>query len=165
MFRDPDAAKAVIAKAAGPSPEAKSAAVNSLLGSIDQKLKTQGVEAAKFEAPPDPKENPYKPEPQQKVELEPKLAMEKGPLFLSPVELSSQPRPAQPPEEPKTKAEDKNQENPNREFTRSLVKGPVQPQAQPKIATTNRDDENKNAFEQLRQDIDSIGKALNPFGW
>src|SRR5262245_25570482 len=76
-------AKLTAEKGAAQSPQAAS----SVLGNIDQKLKSQGVEPAKFERPPTPEEikaaaarNPQV----KNVELEPKLALEKGPLFLNP---------------------------------------------------------------------------------
>jgi hypothetical protein len=56
----------------------------------------------------------------------------------------------------------------SRDFARNLVKGPTQLQAETKVAEPKKaasGDEDKGAFDQIKQDIDSIGKALNPFRW
>jgi hypothetical protein len=52
------------------------------------------------------------------------------------------------------------------------VKGPVQPQstaaaksAETKKTGLGQDDQPKGAFEQIRQDMESVSKALNPFQW
>jgi hypothetical protein len=65
------------------------------LSSIDQKLKTQGLEPSKFEAPPTPNQTDETPKQEQakKIELEPKVAVEKGPLFLPSTELRVQEKP------------------------------------------------------------------------
>src|SRR5205823_7426855 len=95
IFKDPAAAQAIAAKTTGTKvePPPESIANSGLLGSIDDKLKSKGIEPSKFElpAPPEsasgiaPKKDPVK-----KVELEPKVSVEKGPLFLGPSELEVQ---------------------------------------------------------------------------
>lgn len=148
-----------------------------ILSAIDQKLKSQGLQPAQFEKPPTPEE--IKATATQKaqasaVELEPKLALEKGPLFLNPAE--------RPPvsegqgtgkevvkSDPKGDVRDSANEPPSR----VLVKGPAQPQAvlagtkpaEPKKPAANQEDEPKGALDQIRQDIESVGKVLNPFRW
>jgi hypothetical protein len=55
-----------------------------------------------------------------------------------------------------------------------LVKGPVQSQAAasagPKAAVAKKpsyaaEDESKGMFDQIRQDVESASKVLNPFSW
>jgi outer membrane protein assembly factor BamD len=176
-FRDAAAAQAAIAKAS-PSRPAQDVQTSGILGSIDQKLRSQGVEPSQFEKPPTAEEikaaaPAQKPQPKS-VELEPKLALEKGPLFLSPAEGArpeSIGRVQEPPQSSELKSEDSNRarEIPNR----ILVKGPVQApaataarsQPKPKTPGTEPDDDPKGVFDQLRQDMDSLGRALNPFRW
>jgi outer membrane protein assembly factor BamD len=170
-------AQAIIAKAAAQNQQSQPKDVQSsgILSSIDQKLKAQGVEPGKFEKPPTAEEVKATVQKSQakNVELEPKLSQEKGPLFLSPGQVESQEKPAS--EKPASNVEmkssdaiDGSQELPSR----VLVKGPVQPQtnasgAKPaeKQASANRDDEPKGAFDEIRQDMESVGKVLNPFRW
>jgi len=55
---------------------------------------------------------------------------------------------------------------------RALVKGPI---ATPSVVATpkpteakiagSQSDEPKGALDQIRQDLDNVGKALNPFRW
>src|SRR5688572_11218568 len=90
-FKDPAAAQQATVKTTTP---AQSPASSGLLSSIDQKLKSQGVEPARFELPPSPAEvteSAVKNTPPAKVELEPKVSAGKGPLFLAPAELPSKP--------------------------------------------------------------------------
>ena len=87
-FKDPAVAEAVAAKTkTNPEPQ-QDVVSGGLLSSIDQKLKSQGLEPSKFEAPPTANQTPQR-EPVRKVELEPKVAVEKGPLFLLPDANSS----------------------------------------------------------------------------
>ena len=111
--------------------------------------------------------------PVQNVEIEPKLALEKGPLFLSPSEMPQQERTGttQDAKTPDSKPEsiESAKEFPNR----ILVKGPVQTptavanakSSELKTAAASSDSEPKGAFDQLRSDIDSVSKVLNPFRW
>src|SRR5262249_59987863 len=107
-----------------------------LLSSIDQKLKSQGFEPSKFEASPTADQAPQQ-EPVKKVELGAKVAVEKGPLFLTPMEIPAQAKPssagtaANP--ENKPESSEKTQESLERkEFPRTLGKRPneTQPVAQ-----------------------------------
>ncbi|HSE86363.1 MAG TPA: outer membrane protein assembly factor BamD [Candidatus Binatia bacterium] len=174
-FKDPAVAEAVAATTKT-SPAAQQDVVSSgLLSSIDQKLKGQGVEPSKLEASPTASPTPQR-EPVRKVELEPKVAVEKGPLFLSPTELPDQEK------TPSTgavavakqeKPADSSERQPapgNREFPRTLVKGPAQPEpvartAEPKRPLPGQEDEPKGVFDQLRGDMENVSKALNPFRW
>ena len=145
-----------------------------LLSSIDQKLVGQGLEPSKFEAPPTANQTP-EPEPVRKVELEPKMAVEKGPLFLAPAQIPAQEKTpvasvtANP--EKKADSSETQQALGNREFPRTLVKGPTQPPpaartVEPKQPTPpGQDDDPKNVLDQIKNDVENVGKVLNPFRW
>jgi len=134
------------------------------------------VGPAGFEPPPaapvGSNETKVKNEPQKKVEIEPKLVLEKGPLFLNPEETQGLTGTTPEPLNQEKKAESTEKEPATRNISKALVKGPTQPQAAPaakqeeeKKTVPGQDPENKGVFDQIRQDIDSIGKILNPFRW
>lgn len=167
-FKDATVIQAAKAKAEPqPSPPPQNVQTSGILSSIDQKLKAQGVEPGKFEKAPTPEEikkaTAKKP---TNVELEPKLSLEKGPLFLNPADIQAQEKPTSSQEPNKPDAADNMLEVP----PRILVKGPVQPKAsttkpaETKV-TSAADDEPKGVVDQLRQDMESVSKALNPFRW
>ena len=146
-----------------------------ILSSIDQKLKAQGVEPSRFEKPPTGEEvkASQKPKPNS-VELEPKLALEKGPLFLTPTEAPAPSVKATATKETVTPTNPSDSdENIKEPPSRVLVKGPVQPQlatlgtkpADAKKSPISQDDEPKGALDQIRQDMENVGKVLNPFSW
>jgi outer membrane protein assembly factor BamD len=177
-FKDPATAEVVAAKTkASPEPQPQQDVASSgLLSSIDQKLRSQGLEPSKFEAPPAPgeiKETP-KQEQTKKIELEPKVNVERGPLFLPSTEMRIQEKPASI-EEPtgpvKNPEPAQTQQAPtgSQEFPRALVQGPAQPQATAKTAEQRKplpgQEEDKGVFDQLKTDIDNVGKILNPFRW
>jgi outer membrane protein assembly factor BamD len=174
-FKDPAVKEAIAATdktKTNPEPQ-HDVASTGLLSSIDQKLKSQGVEPAKFEAPPTA--NQAQQEPVRKVELEPKMAVEKGPLFLAPAQIPAQAKApstsatANP--EKKADPSETQQALGNREFPRTLVKGPTQPQPVARTVEPKRpsppglDDEPKNVIDQLKDDVENVGKVLNPFRW
>ena len=181
IFKDIAAAQARAAAKADAKPEPTQTVTGSgLLSAIDQKLQSQGVEPAKFNAPPvsQAKAQPStpKPEPTQKVELEPKVAIEKGPLFLSPAEVPTQDKAASDPdaaaEQNKKASVDKPEDSGVREIPKALIKGPSQPVAtvaarssEPKGTPTFGDEENKGVFDRLREDAENLSKILNPFQW
>lgn len=178
-FREYAANQAALAKSAAQKNSPQELQTSTVLSSIDQKLKAQGVAPEKFDRPPTPEEikAAAAQTPQIKnVALEPKFALEKGPLFLNPNEVASTERPVAPAansdvKKPETKpdAAEGVREAPNR----LLVKGPVQtPTAasiakpgEPKPASSAQSDEPKGAFDQIRQDLENVGKVLNPFRW
>jgi hypothetical protein len=98
--------------------------------------------------------------------------MEKGPLFLSPAE--DQPLERAPAETDTTHSKPI-AETPGRvgeSPSRVLVKGPVQSQpagavkrAETRTPGTAQDEGPKGMFDQIRQDMENVGKALNPFSW
>jgi outer membrane protein assembly factor BamD len=170
-FKDLAVIQAATAKAPQNQPS-QDVQTSGILSSIDQKLKAQGLEPAKFEKPPTTEEvktaAAQKPQPKN-VELEPKFALEKGPLYLSPAEVESQEKPAAKEETKKIDNVDGSREIPSR----VLVKGPVDPQSAAartkspatKQASAAQDDEPKGVFDQIRQDVESVSKVLNPFSW
>jgi hypothetical protein len=166
-FKDAAVIQAAKAKAE-PQPPPQDVQTSGILSSIDQKLKAQGVEPGKLQAAPTPEETrkavAQKP---TNIELEPKLSLEKGPLFLSPADMQAQEKPTSKPETVKPDAVD-TQDIPSR----ILVKGPVQPKASTvstKPAETKAlsaaDDAPKGVFDQIRQDMENVSKALSPFSW
>jgi outer membrane protein assembly factor BamD len=169
-FRDAAATQAIVANKATQSQAPQDIQSSGILSSIDQKLKAQGVEPAQFEKPPTAEElkaAAAAQKPQIKnVELEPKLTLEKGPLYLSPAEVQSQ-------EKPTASQEPDGAESSKEPPNRILVKGPVQPQpvtaaaksAGAKKPGSNQEDEPKGAFDQMRQDLEKASKVLNPFSW
>src|SRR6266481_4674401 len=177
VFKDAAAAEAATAKAiTKPDPQQSV----EMLSSIDQKLKSQGFEPSNFEAPPPPSELSEAPkkEPAKNVELEPKMAIDKGPLFLAPAEIPAQGKAATSensvnPEKKPESAEKQPVPGEDRDFPRQLVKGPAQPQPPIPVAKTaeqkrpvpGEEEEAKGIFEQLKGDVENIQKLLNPFQW
>jgi outer membrane protein assembly factor BamD len=174
-FKDPAAAQTTTAKTTA---QPQSPAGSGLLSSIDQKLKSQGVEPSRFELPPssaEVTESAAKNTAPAKVELEPKVGAEKGPLFLAPAELPSQTSSerAHQAETIDTKPEGAETKQPaGSEAPRNLVRGPTQaqPATRPtkpaeQIKPATGQEETKGLFDYLRDDIESASKVLNPFRW
>jgi hypothetical protein len=170
-FKDIAATQERLAKAAAQSQAPQDVQTSGILSSIDQKLKAQGVESARFEKPPTAEEMKAQQKSQAKsVELEPKLAKEKGPFFLSPAEVPAQEKPNSSRESIKSDSKDEGGKDAP---SRVLVKGPVPAQpaalgakpAEPKKPSANQDDEPKGVLDQMRQDIENASKVLNPFRW
>ena len=164
----------VIAKAPQTQEPPKDVQSSGVLSSIDQKLAARGVQPAQFEKPPTAEEvkaaTVEKSRANTTLELEPKLSVEKGPLFLNPgnVETGKETAPTTETKQAETATAAAAPELPSR----VLVKGPIQTQANLnpketaiKRSATSTDDEAKGVFDQLRQDVDSVSKALNPFQW
>jgi len=110
--------------------------------------------------------------PAKKVELEPKLALEKGPLFLGPTEVPAQEKSDSVREPVKSESNNTTSDDKNSP-SRVLVKGPVEPQplaagakaAEPKNPSANQEEDPKGVLDQMRQDIENASKVLNPFRW
>ena len=109
-----------------------------------------------------------KSQPNAKVELEPKLSIEKSPLFLNPTAVEVREKPAGTPETKTNETASVSADLPSR----VLVKGPIQTEVnlsaketQSKRPSSSADDEPKGVFDQLRQDVDNATKALSPFKW
>jgi outer membrane protein assembly factor BamD len=176
-FKDPAAVQNAntTAKTAIPT---QSPAASGLLGSIDQKLKSQGVEPTGFELPPSPaevSERAVKNTPPVKVELEPKISPEKGPLFLAPAELPSHATSDHADDAGKNNAQTdgaEKQQPAGSEAPRNLVRGPTQssPANRAAKATEKKkpepgEEETKGLFDYLRDDAENVSKILNPFRW
>ena len=174
-FKDPAAAQQATVKTTTPP---QSPASSGLLSSIDQKLKSQGVEPSRLELPPSPAEvteSAVKNTPPLKVELEPKVSAEKGPLFLAPAELPGKSTTDRVGDANTTDAKPEIAETvqpASKEASRNLVRGPIQ--SQPANRATNpaeqkkaapREEETKGLFDYLRDDVESVSKILNPFRW
>ncbi|MGE5058559.1 MAG: outer membrane protein assembly factor BamD [Betaproteobacteria bacterium] len=173
-FKNAATVQQVIAKAPQTQEPPKDVQSSGVLSSIDQKLAARGVQPAQFEKPPTAEEvkaaTVEKSRANTKVELEPKLSVEKGPLFLNPgnVEIGKETAPTTEIKQAETASAAAAPELPSR----VLVKGPIQTQADPnpketaiKRSVTSTDDEAKGVFDQLRQDVENASKALNPFRW
>jgi outer membrane protein assembly factor BamD len=180
VFKDGEAARAAIARAQPKTEGERNAATSGLLSSIDQKLKGQGVEPGKFEPAPVITETTATAKPAaapKEVNLEPKRLAEKGPLFLSPAEAPAIEKSSSETtqnENAKTEAANKPEEPTTREIPKAaLVRGPQQPAtaapaakpAEQKKPSGNLEEENKGTFDQLKQDLESVNKLLNPFRW
>jgi outer membrane protein assembly factor BamD len=177
VFKDAAAAQAAIASAQPRSESEQNAVTSGLLSSIDQKLKGQGVEPGKFEPAPASTQTAAKTATPKEINLEPKRVTEKGPLFLSPGQVpaieQSTSASAQK-EAGKAEPADKAEEPETREIPKAVLVRNLQPPAtaapaakpaeQSKPAAKS-DDENKSGFDQLKQDLDNVGKLLNPFRW
>jgi len=170
-FNDSAIVQSALDQAAAANQRPQSAPVSTVLSSIDQQLRAKGVEPANFEAPPSPAQvkEATAPKPQPKtVELEPKLTIEKGPLFLSPGDAAVMATATQPPKNAQPPASEPKQET----ASRPLVKGPVQTQAaasnQKPVAPrtpANAEEGTPGVFGQLQQDMEKASKILNPFNW
>jgi hypothetical protein len=171
-FKNAAAAQAVVAKAPPIQEPPKDVQTSGILSSIDQKLAAKGVQPANFERPPSAEEvkaaTVQKPQANAKVELEPKLSIEKGPLFLNPTDVEVRDKPAGTPETKTNETASTPADLPSR----VLVKGPIQTEVNlsaketpSKRPSASADDEPKGVFDQLRQDVENASKALNPFKW
>jgi outer membrane protein assembly factor BamD len=175
-FRDIAATQAVVAKQ---TPQTSSDVQSSgILSGIDQKLKAQGVQPEKFEVAPTAEQvkaaSAPKPQANNQAtmnnELQPKAALEKGPLYLSPAEVPAEKSANNNSTPAKTAAETSAMETSS---SRVLVKGPMQnpppgggtKASETKKTAPSKEDEPKGVLDQIRQDVDSVGKALNPFRW
>jgi outer membrane assembly lipoprotein YfiO len=183
VFKEGSAAQANAIKATAPraATASHSVATSGLLSGIDEKLKSKGVEPAKFEAPAAPqpgKEGAPRKDPVKNVELQPKLPVEKGPLFLWSNLLQPQQKPAsdEAPAAQEKKADTASPAQPEtpRNLPAALVKGPAPaqvPPPTPKPAESKssnpllQEEEPKGVVEQLKEDVNSIGRLLNPFRW
>lgn len=161
-----DGAQAETAASAAPTRE--------LLAGIDEALKRKGIEAPKAEqvtkgpeAPPGSGASAApapRPASQAKVELAPRLPAEKGPLFLDTGEFQVKEK-ADKKEEASEEKAPKPVEQP-KSLPQSVVKSPTQPEAiKPAEKKKPEAEEERSAFDQLKEDLKSLGSLLNPFNW
>jgi len=171
-FKNAAAAQAEIAKRPQPEEPPKDVQSSAILSSIDQKLAAKGVQPGQFDKPPTAEEVKAAAIEQSrantKLELEPKLSVEKGPLFLSPGNVEIGDKPATLPETNPSDAPSATAEV----SSRVLVKGPIRTETNAnaketaaKRPSSSTDDESKGVFDQLRQEVESASKVLNPFRW
>ena len=171
-FKNAAAAQAEIAKRPQPEEPPKDVQSSGILSSIDQKLAAKGVQPGQFDKPPTAEEVKAAAIEQSrantKLELEPKLSVEKGPLFLSPGNVEIGDKPATLPETNPSDAPSATAEV----SSRVLVKGPIRTETNAnaketaaKRPSSSTDDESKGVFDQLRQEVESASKVLNPFRW
>ena len=171
-FKNAAAAQAEIAKKPQPEEPPKDVQSSGILSSIDQKLAAKGVQPGQFDKPPTAEEVKAAAIEQSrantKLELEPKLSVEKGPLFLSPGNVEIGDKPATLPETNPSDAASATAEV----SSRVLVKGPIRTETNAnaketaaKRPSSSTDDESKGVFDQLRQEVESASKVLNPFRW
>ena len=171
-FKNAAAAQAEIAKKPQPEEPPKDVQSSAILSSIDQKLAAKGVQPGQFDKPPTAEEVKAAAIEQSrantKLELEPKLSVEKGPLFLSPGNVEIGDKPATLPETNPSDAPSATAEV----SSRVLVKGPIRTETNAnaketaaKRPSSSTDDESKGVFDQLRQEVESASKVLNPFRW
>lgn len=153
-----------------------SPSTNGLIANIDAGLKQKGIEAPKTTLPPptgpaNEQETVRKAEKQEtkkKVELDTKLTLEKGPLFLDTGELQAR-------EKGQEDVREKAQEAPAQppEIPQAVVKGPPQPVKEKALETkvterkkpAEEEEESPGLFEQIKRDLEAVGKVLNPFSW
>jgi outer membrane protein assembly factor BamD len=174
VFGDPAAiAKIQAAAKSGPAPSSDTASV---LNSVDEKLKSQGIDPTKVEMPvpvsaaaanPDSTPPPAR---VKKVELDSRLPDNKGPLFKE-ADISKPPAKVQPEESTEEKKDAQNQPaaEPSPQLPSAIVKG-----APPRVKETTLDPKSAqpeespvlpDALDQIRKDAESIKKALNPLSW
>jgi outer membrane protein assembly factor BamD len=169
------AAQALAAKGGTKAEAPQPIATTGLLSAIDQKLKSQGFDPSKIEQPEPAVEGQQKPASNRRpttVELEPKIATEKGSLFLPPGEVPTQEKTAVNTQENRSADSANDQQPVAREIPKAFVKGPAQSAAAPAAAkpaqkATPRfgDEEDQGVFDRVMQDAENFGKLLNPFRW
>jgi len=151
-----------------------------LISGIDEALRRKGIEPAKVETTTKTDdrrpttESPGLPSAvssRPKVELAPKLPQEKGPLFLDTGMSPAQEKAKEGQTSDPAVAQPAKSTEPGKELPQAVIKGP--PTAKEKPAETKvtekkkspDDEEEKSAFEQLREDLGRVRDALNPFSW
>jgi len=148
-----------------------------LLDSIDKGLGRKGIETLQIEPIPtsQPKgnrERAARSQIQEKVELSPRLSTEKNPLLdAGDYQLKEKPG-----EAGKHEGSDASKQagvqasEPLKELPKGVVKGPPThlPKERPtEITSADKmlEEEEKGAFDQITDDLKSIGNLLNPFSW
>ena len=154
----------------------QSTATSELITGIDKTLEQKGMELPDLETPVGSKSVGSDPQgsgqerpastPSAKVKLDSKLELEQGPLYLGGGEYKVQEKPKENKVEEPAQGTDKPGELPE-----AVVKGPPQPKKEkPSDETKSKplaegEEEEKGAFDQIKEDIESVGKVLNPFSW
>jgi outer membrane protein assembly factor BamD len=174
VFGDPAAiAKAQASAKPGSAPSTDTASV---LNSVDEKLKSQGIDPTKVEMPvpvgaaASNLEATPPSERAKRVELDSRLPVEKGPLFLE-QGAAQTPTPAkvQTEESAVEKKTDQPPAEPSQQLPSSVVTGVPsrvkESTLDPKTAGPEESAQLPEAFDQIRKDAESLRKALNPLSW
>jgi len=167
-----------------------SPSTSGLLDSIDKGLKRKGMEPPQLEPiptgqPKDNRERATRPQNPEKVELSPRLSTEKNPLLdAGDYQLKEKPGKAGKPG--KREGSDTSKQaglpvgertqtgvqasEPLKELPKGVVKGPPtrllkERPAEITSADKKSEDEEKGAFDQIKDDLKSLGTILNPFSW
>ena len=151
-----------------------------LLDSIDKGLGRKGIETPQIEPIPtsQPKgnrERATRSQIQEKVELSPRLTEEKNPL-LDAGDYQLKEKPGEAGKPGKREGSDASKQagvrasEPLKELPKGVVKGPPTrlPKERPaEITSADKmlEEEEKGAFDQITDDLKSIGSLLNPFSW
>lgn len=155
-----------------------------LLGNIDESLKQKGIEPPKqseearklgSQKASQPSSIPAS-QPSSQIKLEPKLTVEKGPLFLETGEFEVQQKATEGEEARKPGSQEASQPPsiPASQLPQVVIQGPPQPQkekateikpAEKRKAESEEEEETKGVFDRMKEDLRNIGKIFNPFGW
>ena len=154
--------------AKGAEQTSTTASTRRLLEGIDQNLEGKGIEAPQVDLPAKREMEPARQKRPKRIELSPRLSTETGPLFLGedqkPADNSQKPAGAQP------------KFQPLEELPKEVVKGPPAPPEHSKKEETpetkvarsssGEDEETeKGVFEEIKENLEGIGKLFRPFNW
>ena len=157
-------------------------ATKGLIAGIDQALKQKGIEPAKVgttikteDLGPTTESSalPSAVSGQAKIELAPKLTLEKGPLFLGTGDYQGQEKAQEgQASEPAVIQPTRSAEG-RKEIPQAVVKGPqpvpAKEKAETRVAEKKKSpddgEESKGALDQLREDLGRLRDILNPFSW
>jgi outer membrane protein assembly factor BamD len=176
-FNDPATKKKLESATATETQATPSAGAAAILGSVDEKLKRQGIDPTKTEMPVPAQrgsgsqvsgQSASAPERNQKVELDTRLPAEKGPLFLGAGDPQSQGKP-----EEQQKIEDQKEEqlppstDPAQQLPQNVFKGPRIKETPLDSGSGQKEDSGplQGALDQLKKDAEGLEKVFNPFAW
>jgi len=158
-----------------------SPSTNRLLDSIDKGLKGKGMEPPQLEPIPtgQPKgnrERATRPQRQEKVELSPRMSTEKNPLLdAGGYQLKEIPGEAGKPEKREGSGASKQasvQASEPLQLPKDVLKGAPSLAPEKPAETRGADkkiedegEEGKGTFDQIKDELKSLGDALNPFSW
>jgi outer membrane protein assembly factor BamD len=157
--------------------QAPAASSPALIGSIDEALRRKGIDPAKIESEQARRpggSEASRPSSQPKVELAPKLPQEKGPLFLDsgsapvPSKVEGEKAKERPASEPAVARPPKSAA-PGSDLPQAILKDPAKEKpAEAKVTEQKKlpgEEEEKSAWDQLREDLKKVQDALNPLNW
>jgi outer membrane protein assembly factor BamD len=147
-----------------------------LITSIDQGLKSKGIDPTKVTTNPITDERQgtkdLSRQPAQEIELSPRLNMEQKPFFLDPqaIRVPEAEKASEPKEETQTNKPTESVKG----LPQAVVTGLPQPQkesrkevkaADKKKPSEDENEESKGVFDQLKEDVGRLKSLLNPFSW